>query len=235
MKKDCIMIFNNEEFTETKYKKYWVSKSGKVLSTKNKSPKLLSLKTDRYGYSIVSISNGQNGKRHVKYIPVHRLVMETFVPNLENKETINHINGIKHDNSIENLEWSTWSENNTHRCRVLKYRHPLCEHINVYKNDELIDNNMSISEVKRKYNITWSYLNAIKAKDSSNIFFQYYDKDPESTYLSIYFNGKIISSFKSIQEACISLNKKPHTIYAKSSRDRKFKSFYKIYRIEFIS
>jgi hypothetical protein len=69
----------------------------------------------KLGYAYASFS--KNG--HGKHFPIHRIVAEVFIPNPDNKSQINHINGVKNDNRVENLEWCTPSENQIHAVRVL--------------------------------------------------------------------------------------------------------------------
>lgn len=57
---------------------------------------------------------GLNKSNNQKWITVHRLVALAFIPNPNNKETVNHINENKKDNRVENLEWMTRIENQSY-------------------------------------------------------------------------------------------------------------------------
>lgn len=89
---------------------YSVSSCGSVRNdTRNK---LIKPFLDRYGYKKVFLGKGIEKT-------VHRLVAMAFIPNPESKPQVNHKNGVKTDNRVENLEWATNSENQLHSYRLL--------------------------------------------------------------------------------------------------------------------
>lgn len=112
---------------ETKYKdeewrdiqgyegQYRISSKGRVFSVKRN--KMLKPCDNGHGYLFVNLYMNSKPKQS----KVHRLVAMAFIANPENKRQINHKDGNKRNNAMENLEWSTNSENGIHRYRVLKH------------------------------------------------------------------------------------------------------------------
>ncbi|MBR3312826.1 MAG: NUMOD4 motif-containing HNH endonuclease [Atopobiaceae bacterium] len=96
---------------------YMVSDKGRVFSTpKITAPgSVLKQKTTVYGYKTVQLS--RDGE--VKDCRVHRLVALAFLKRRQDQNEVNHKNGNKADNSVENLEWCTQSENALHAFHVL--------------------------------------------------------------------------------------------------------------------
>jgi len=130
---------------------------------------------DSNGYFVV----GLYINKKMKQFKVHRLIMQTFIPNPENKPEVNHKDGIKHNNNIKNLEWNTSKENVNHGLKIglikrkfgvdhyktkLKDK-DIVEIYDMYKNGRLISDiankyKMAISSIELiLYGTNWKHLN----------------------------------------------------------------------------
>lgn len=110
---------------------YEVSNTGKIKSVTRKRKfgkgyrifegKELKLQNDKDGYKKISLHNNVKRKRFF----VHRLVAIAFINNQEGKPVINHKDGNKQNNHVDNLEWVTNSENDIHAFKT-GLRQPNC-------------------------------------------------------------------------------------------------------------
>jgi hypothetical protein len=112
--------FNNYEVSDSgqirSIDRYITCKNGAIHHAKSR---LLRPTLSGNGYLIVSL--WEHNKQHTRY--VHRLIAEAFLDKPNGCDVVNHINGVKTDNSIRNIEWTTYHGNNLHAYRTgLKYK-----------------------------------------------------------------------------------------------------------------
>ena len=92
------------------------------------------------------------------YRIVHRLVAQAFIPNPENKPEVNHKDGVKTNNNVENLEWVTRQENIDHAIRTGLTTRIFEKDIEKQIINEYFEEDLSIVEICKKYNINKQYI-----------------------------------------------------------------------------
>lgn len=118
-----------------------------------------------------SVNNSKGYKRlaitqldgTIKTLSVHRLVALTYIPNPENKSQVNHINGDKLDNRVENLEWVTNDENMAHAALNLEKKNlkrgDKCSFSKLTEKDmrsihkAIIEGNTKLIDLAKRYNV----------------------------------------------------------------------------------
>jgi hypothetical protein len=146
---------------------YQISNLGRVKTLNFKVAKILKNSLDSRGYYQVKL---KDRKSHL----IHHLVMKNFVSEKPSPDhQVNHINGVKTDNYLENLEWVTRSQNMLHAYKLgLNYTlgkkgssHP---NASITENDvkEIRKSNLTSKELGEKYNLSYKTICAIRAKKS---------------------------------------------------------------------
>jgi hypothetical protein len=119
------------------YKNYEVSNKGRVKNIKTN--RILKPHLNYSGYLIIGLKKEGKTSNKLTSCRVHRLVAQAFIPNEDNKPHVNHLDGIKTNNAISNLEWVTPHDNMIHAFYNGLSAIPLIRHGMMHKNSKLTD------------------------------------------------------------------------------------------------
>lgn len=148
---------------------YLVGKQKRIKINKGK------ILTGIYIKGYVRVVLNLNNSKGSRAVFIHRLVCLAFIPNPDNKETVNHKNMIRNDNRLENLEWNTYSENNKHSYANSNRIRPIGERSNSGKLKEkdvltirniIKEKSMSINELAKMFNVDRMTISRVKHRKS---------------------------------------------------------------------
>lgn len=130
------------------------------------------LKSQNHSCGYKSIVLGRN-----KQFLIHRLVAETYIPNPKKYPQVNHINGNKSDNRVENLEWCNNSQNLIHSVKIGTYNHTRKPSDNYLKKltrqdiQEIIylcSQGLNHQEIADTFNISRVYVGILSRKEKAS-------------------------------------------------------------------
>lgn len=134
----------------------------------NKKESFLKPTKNKKGYLNIKLCKKSDGICIEKSVVIHRLVANEFLENSLNKPQVNHKNGIKDDNSVDNLEWVTGSENVIHAlANNLKISQKGSEHgMSKLTEKEVLEiraigRTKTLKEVGKMYNVDMSLISLI--------------------------------------------------------------------------
>ena len=143
---------------------YRISNYGNVYSfgnSKNVKPSKMKGWINKYGYRMVDLYKDKKCKHHF----VSRLVAQHFIDNSENKKQVNHIDGDKLNNRVNNLEWVTGQENKEHAVKLKLHPHNETHGMAKLTNEDVKKIRLSTlknSEIAKLYNVTRNHIARIK-------------------------------------------------------------------------
>lgn len=112
--------WTNLIYSGRKYDQFLISNIGRIKNVNTGTIYAQSITAS--GYSTVCVSLGS--RKSKKLFKIHKAVAESFIKNPEGKPVVNHIDGNKRNNNVENLEWVTYSENTLHAYKTGLMKHP---------------------------------------------------------------------------------------------------------------
>lgn len=227
--------------------------NGKGFRTQDE--RILQQSNNQWGYNIVTLTKDSTRKPH----KVHRLVAQAFIPNPDNKEQVNHIDGNKTNNNINNLEWNTRQENISHAyinklspsstvSNLIALKDDNDNIISQYSGLIVLSNAMNIDSGKiiqtlTNNNVNFEHIASLNTDYPIDLELNKFTRsakyfplalyDENMNLLALYTNGSLMTKLTGISEHIVTKANQNGTIKYKK-RGKQYKKQYHIKKISFV-